>query len=122
MSKQGLKYQPSNGTEGMMFIERFCDQCRHHDPTEQETETCEILGKTMCHSPSDPEYPSEWTYDKEDRPTCTKFEKWDWNGGDDGEYTPPQPRPVTPPNQLDMFPFTQNGEQEHVFVEKYAFE
>lgn len=60
------KYRPSNATEGFSFMSVFCDQCAVRG-------ICRILPKTMAYSEHDPEYPSQWTYDKEGDPTCTSF-------------------------------------------------
>ncbi len=99
------KYKPSNGTSGEYFMQDFCYQCVHdHSPTEKH---CEIITLTMCFGVDDPEYPSEWIYDSNDKPTCTKFKKWDWGNGDDGWNFPPEPPkpPSDDPNQL-MIPYS----------------
>lgn len=64
------KYRPSNGSEGMWFTERFCERCAHDQDTGKE---CPILMRTMLHEVDEPEYPSEWTYDQDGKPTCTAF-------------------------------------------------
>lgn len=106
------KYQPSNGTEGMEFIAKFCDNCIHdHVPSEKY---CEIVTMTMCLDVNDENYPIEWTYDDEDKPTCTKFYKWDWGNEDDGWNFPPEP-PYEPqdPNQLVMFSIADDILENH---------
>lgn len=60
------KYQPSNGTMGMIFMADFCDRCAVRG-------ICRILPKTMIYRVDDPEYPEQWTYDEEGNPTCTSF-------------------------------------------------
>jgi hypothetical protein len=65
----GKPYRPSNGTEGMMFMEYFCDRCIYNS----EEEGCEIIMRTMMHDVSEPEYPSEWLHDFKGRPQCTQF-------------------------------------------------
>lgn len=65
------KYRPSNGSEGESFMAQFCERCIHED---WEEKNCPIIGLTMAYWEDEPEYPSEWTYDKEGKPTCTKFE------------------------------------------------
>lgn len=84
------KYRPSNGTEGMIFMDKFCD----------------IISNTMAYDINDPEYPKEWIYNEKNEPVCTKWVKWDWDndGNPDDEDNPKAPRPPTPYNQLDMFP------------------
>jgi hypothetical protein len=100
----GQKYCPSNGTDGMIFIEKFCEQCIHekfiHTGKEPDKK-CDIFSNTMVYDINDKEYPSEWQYDENDNPTCTSFKKWDWgtDDGDDGLNDPPEP---DDPNQLVM--------------------
>ncbi|AMC34778.1 hypothetical protein [Janthinobacterium sp. B9-8] len=60
-------YQPSNGTEGELFISDWCANC------EQDKEhNCPILGKTMQYNIDDPEYPKEWVK-TQSGPKCTVF-------------------------------------------------
>jgi hypothetical protein len=66
----GEPYQPSNGSEGEMFMESFCYRCKK----DSEQSPCEIIGLTMACRDCDPEYPKEWKYDPEGKPTCTAFE------------------------------------------------
>jgi hypothetical protein len=107
------KYQPSNGTEGMMFMEEFCDQCLHQHPDPDHKNQCHLIALTMCYSPKDPEYPEEWTYDAKGEPTCTKFQKWDWGKDDDGNWIDPVIPPPVPDNQLTMpFIFDELGIKE----------
>ena len=77
-SLAGKPYQPSNGTEGMMFFEKFCDHCIF----ESEANPCPLIGTSMAYVPGDKEYPTEWTHDDEGRPICTKFKPL-------GSYTGP---------------------------------
>lgn len=106
-------YHPSNGTEGMGFMESFCDQCLHQnpdpDPKYSKPKNCEIHMLTMLYYPNQPEYPKEWTY-KDGKPTCTKFQKWDWNndGDPDDPDNPKAPPPPPDPNQIDLFPLYPN--------------
>lgn len=97
------KYRPSNGTEGMMFTEHFCDRCINQHPDPDNKKQCMILCRSMCYSVDEPEYPEEWIYDENDRPTCTAWIKWDWgNDGDpDDRDNPKAPMPFNP-NQLVM--------------------
>jgi hypothetical protein len=60
-----MKYEPSNGSEFTWFIGKFCEQCKRGD--------CEILTRQMLYKDTDPEYPTEWTYE-EGKPTCTAFQ------------------------------------------------
>lgn len=49
-------YRPSNGCEGMDFIEHFCGRCK------QEV-MCEIPSATQAFMADDPRYPREWVQD-----------------------------------------------------------
>ena len=66
----GEKWQPSNGTEGDMFICAMCKGCANN---QGENYDCEIALMTMCYSPDDDEYPKEWCIDEKGQPTCTAF-------------------------------------------------
>lgn len=65
-------YRPSNGSEGEYFMGRFCYRCSKAGDDELG---CDIVMNTMCFSVDDEEYPREWIYDTEGKPTCTAFEK-----------------------------------------------
>lgn len=71
------KYRPSNGTEGELFQEAFCNRCTK-DKAVRENEDfengCKILAKTMSLDTDDKDFPTEWTYDKDGNPICTAFE------------------------------------------------
>lgn len=66
-------YQPSNGTEGAIFMGEFCDRCLNQP--EDLNEGCEILGRTFFLNTKDKNYPREWRYTDEGEPTCTAFER-----------------------------------------------
>ena len=73
-------YRPSNGTEGEMFMERFCYRCKHDEDFQkhQAGEGCGILSATMIYDTEDDEYPEEWVSDDDVglvNPRCTAFEK-----------------------------------------------
>lgn len=93
-------YRPSNGTEGMYFMEEHCFQCIHENPDPYKKPKCHIMTLSMAYDLNDPEYPKEWCY-VDDKPTCTKWVKWDWNndGDPDDPENPNVPTPVGP-NQL----------------------
>lgn len=100
----GESFQPSNGTEGMVFCDSFCDQCIHQNPNPESNKHCDILMMTMCYDPRDKEYPKEWVYSQEGWPICTSWQKWDWDDGNpDDPDNPKAPIPVDP-DQYDMFP------------------
>lgn len=62
-------YRPSNGTEGMGFIENWCENCVHEA---DEDKPCQILGRTMAFQIDDPQYPKEWV-ETESGPKCTAY-------------------------------------------------
>lgn len=103
MGKTGEKYEPSNGTEGCFFTEKFCERCIHEKymhTTNDNDKKCEIFSKTLLYSSDADEYPSEWTYDDKGQPTCTKFKFWDWGMGE-VLNEPPEEEPFNP-NQLKL--------------------
>jgi len=71
MSKKEELYRPGSGTEGEIFMDQFCDQCKHdqdfHNP-------CQIILRTMIFDLNDPEYPKQWILSKTG-PKCTSFEQ-----------------------------------------------
>lgn len=69
--RAGQKYRPSNGTEGGLFMERYCHQCRR----DSEERPCEILTRAVWADIDDPEYPAEWQYSDSRQPMCTALEK-----------------------------------------------
>lgn len=73
-SLAGEPYQPSNGTEGDMFMCQYCYNCERDNLNDYGEGGCEIIVMTMGFSPGDDEYPKEWIYDQDGRPTCTAFE------------------------------------------------
>ena len=53
-------YLPSNGTEGMIFMAEFCENC-------YKEKQCTILTRALiC------EQPKQWIY-KNNKPVCTSF-------------------------------------------------
>lgn len=100
------KYRPSNGSEGDSFMSDYCYQCIHDNPDyNASSPRCEIMTATMCYDVNDPEYPPEWIYGDDGKPTCTKFVKWDWgNDGDPNDPNNPKAPIPEDPNQL-VFPF-----------------
>lgn len=94
------KYRPSNGSEGVWFTDKFCDQCANNHPNPDHPMQCMILCRSFCHDINHSDYPEEWQYDANDNPTCTAFKKWDWGRDDDGNWIEPEPVPPVDPNQL----------------------
>lgn len=58
-------YRPSNGTEGMIFMEGWCDRCAAYN-------ICKIWPATMALGINDEGYPKQWVYEN-DEPVCTSF-------------------------------------------------
>lgn len=100
------KYRPSNGTEGMGFIEKFCCNCIHgkyEHSGDINDNPCEILSRSFMYDLKDKEYPEEWIYDENNKPCCTAWQKWDWGrDGDPDDPDNPNYRPPDNPNQLVM--------------------
>lgn len=63
-------YRPSNGTEGEMFMERFCDRCAIDG---EHPQGCEILAASFAFDPRDERYPKEWVRGADGWGTCTAF-------------------------------------------------
>lgn len=117
----GKPYRPSNGTSGMMFEEKFCQNCIHEKfmhTQKHGDKQCDIFNRAFLHDLKDKEYPKEWQYDKDDKPTCTAWKKWDWgSGGSDGNgWNEPEPPEPYNPNQF-VFPFIIDEVNDNV-VEK----
>ncbi len=68
MSNERRLYRPSNGSEGMDFMARWCDKCVRDQPSKP----CRILGRTMAFDLKDKQYPHEWIED-DNGPRCTAF-------------------------------------------------
>ncbi len=62
-------YRPTSGTEGECFAEDHCYQCKKH------SDPCPIRLKSMAYEVTAPEYPREWTFDENEEPICTAFER-----------------------------------------------
>lgn len=96
----GKPFMPSNGTDGMVFTEAFCDNCLNQHPDPDNPKQCfEILMKSLCD-----EQPPEWIFSNEGYPICTAWKKWDWNNNDEGGWNEPPPPEPEDPNQL-LLPF-----------------
>jgi len=62
-------YYPSNGTEGMVFVEMWCVKCKR-DPASRNIKSrtsCSILMNSIFIG-----QPKQWVY-IDDKPTCTSF-------------------------------------------------
>lgn len=117
--KPGNKYRPSNGTEGMIFIENHCDHCIHEFPHPDKNPKCEIMSASFLYDINHEKYPKEWVYDEKGHPTCTNYRKWDWgqdDGFDNGWNIPP-PDIDPDPNQL-CLPFEIEFIEQNIQIEK----
>ena len=87
-------YRPSNGTEGMWFMSRFCDHCQHEAAFRADADgsnSCRIVALTMALDVHHPDYPREWI-ETVNGPTCTAFLA----------ETDPEAGPVNDPRQIPM--------------------
>jgi hypothetical protein len=103
MSRCGKPYRPGNSDEGFWFIGEFCENCIHgkYEHTQDlDDNPCEILSRSFLSDITDKDYPPEWIYDDNGKPTCLAFKKWDWGRDDDGNWVDPPPQDPDDPNQL----------------------
>ena len=78
MGKQGKPYKPYSAEEGIVFEDRFCNQCKRDQKyfeTMDGADSCDIHNRGQCFLSSDEDFPPEWSYDENEKPTCTAFEK-----------------------------------------------
>lgn len=97
----GKTFMPSNGTEGMIFNEAFCDHCIHEKFTHTQKHgdlQCDIYNRSFLHwyEPTHPDYPKEWVFDTDGWSICTAWVKWDWGRNDDGLNEPSVVEPDDP--------------------------
>ena len=95
---QTKPYRPSNGTEGMMFDDRFCDRCKRdakYRRTGDGADGCRILLYVGAYQVHEPQYPKEWVVNLHDpvglTARCTAFQFDDPNG-----RRPRKPKPAQP--------------------------
>lgn len=96
-------YEPSNGTEGEMFMTKFCYQCKNELFTHTNNEShykCDILTRALVWTKKEPDYPTEWVI-VNNQPTCTAFVKHQWF--DENNELQEYEEPVHDPNQLNLF-------------------
>lgn len=106
MGKPGELYQPSNGTEGCFFEDKFCSQCKNEKfmhTAKDGDKICDIYSNTMIYDTKDPEYPKEWTFDADGQPTCTAYVFKKWELDDNGDEINPETDYGYNPNQLTFF-------------------
>jgi hypothetical protein len=65
----GKSYRPANGTEGEIFMERYCYSCNRFDNGK-----CPIQFHSLIYDIDDPRYPKEWVIGEDGHPKCTAFE------------------------------------------------
>lgn len=78
--QKGKPYQPSNGSEGEMFMHSWCAQCKADAAFRQDMDSadgCPIIADTMSLRVTDPDYPKEWQWSERGQPICTAFEPKD---------------------------------------------
>lgn len=66
MNKQNIPYRPSNGEEGAMFEQLWCENCKHYDD-------CSILLMAMIYDKESLNYPKELIISS-GQPICKSFE------------------------------------------------
>lgn len=65
-------YRPSNGTEGDIFMDKFCFNCKNNP----EENPCLILRDSLAYHIDNPHYPKEWIEDEKGE-RCTAFQDID---------------------------------------------
>ena len=89
VEEAGKPFQPSNGTEGEMFMSVFCERCSRECVAGT---WCRIMGLALGFSVGDKDYPVQWKFDDLGWPLCTAWK-------DRSAPRRPSPCPKTP----DMF-------------------
>lgn len=64
-------YFPSNGSEGMAFMNAWCESCSRDTQLRGGRTYCTILTGSMVRD----NQPKQWIYDENNEPTCTSFRK-----------------------------------------------
>lgn len=110
------KYIPSNGTEGMQFVDSFCSQCmsekfmhtQNHDDKQCEIFNNSLLNNRPCYN-KDLKFDG-WEWFRNDDYTkteCKQYKHWDWGKNDDDGNNDPPEEPPYDPTQLLMFSFDE---------------
>ena len=106
--QQVIRFMPSNGSEGMIFVENFCMQCIHEKfmhTQNHNDKKCEIFDNSLlndrpCFNRDLNLDGWEWFMDKECQNwKCRQWQKWDWGNDPDNLNEPPEP-PFHDPDQL----------------------
>lgn len=69
-------YRPSNGTEGCIFEQQFCDRCERERGWREDSmkhDACDIHTWALAVGIDHERYPAEWIEDG-NGPRCTAFE------------------------------------------------
>lgn len=67
----GKLYTPSNGSEGDVFMARWCERCAKDGFTEEHPENgCKIIVESMCGME-----PPQWVIDAKGWPMCAEFKE-----------------------------------------------
>jgi hypothetical protein len=80
-TRVGMKWRPSNGTEGAVFQESWCANCQRDKwmngsmDIEQcgDGDLCQIIGNAEAYDVDHRLYPDEWQYDKDGQPCCIAY-------------------------------------------------
>ena len=82
MSETIRAYRPSNGCEGMDFMDRWCVRCWRDAAYDDGCSGagCEIAARALAFHEDDPDYPKEWVEDDALGPRCTAFEPIETGG------------------------------------------
>lgn len=121
------RFFPSNGTDGMIFTDRFCSNCVHEEFIPKGCgKQCEILNNSLLHDRPcyniDLKFDGwEWFIDENYRDAkCNHYVNFDWGNDRDGWNEPPEPIPYDP-DQLVLFSFDEtidkilNVQEQEVF-------
>ena len=117
MTTESRLYQPSNGSEGDWFTEKFCMKCIHCNPDPTGKKQCDILCRSLGFNITDPQYPREWIYNDKGKPTCTAHKPWDWNKQGDPD-DPKNPNYVQPEDPAQLKLIYEPGFIEDSFLNK----
>lgn len=82
-------YQPSNGTEGDIFMGKFCFKCVKLPHDTAAKNQCNILLHTFVYDIGDQQYPKEWI-SISGKPACTAFKDRDEANAERRESRKPQ--------------------------------
>lgn len=73
----GKPFRPSNGQDGRIFQDWFCDRCNRDHVVHAHGDFengCPLLAAAMAFDAGEDGYPSEWVIAEDGYPTCTAFD------------------------------------------------